>query len=344
MRPRIDLSLLRESLSNSAETTYFNDRLHEFTNRLLDAIDHVLANEATYGTDIVRAFTMHVQNAERYLSGSTTKESPYEIEYCLKLALRAQTKREFLITTALTGDHDFHFLPSDPWDFITKAISGFDTKGFDAALVQLGVPKIYSHKPLYCIPLYHELGHFIDVTHGLTRLSLITEPNLSPIIPSHRAEHFADLFAACYAGSSSIATLQTIAAGAGASATHPATVDRVSLVAKFLSGQSDPLIDMFQSLLNRLGAAPLSIAYRAPDLKKAFDDIRTYQIVDLAELHGIFESAWGYLVDALDNKSPPWAKSHLTDMEIDNVINDLTEKSIRSMSIKEKWASGATST
>jgi hypothetical protein len=115
-------------------------------------------------------------------------------------------------------------------------------------------------------------------------------------------------------------------------------------VRKFLAGQSDPLIDMFQNLLIRLGTGPLSIGYRVPDLRQSFDDIRTYQIVDEAELHGIFESAWSYLGDALDKRSPPWAKPHLTDGDIDRVINDLIEKSIRNMSIREKWASGATPT
>jgi hypothetical protein len=341
LRPKIDLYLLRDSLSECAEITYFSGGLHEFTTRLIDAINHVLANATTYGPDIVRAFALNVRAAERYLSGSTTKESPYEIEYCLKAALRTRTTREFLITTALTEDQNFHFLPSDPWQFIKKTITRFDAKGFDALLVQLGVPKIYSHKPIYCIPLYHELGHFVDFTTGITQFSLLKNPGLHPTNLFHRREHFADLFAACYVGSSSIRTLETIALGAAASLTHPATTDRVALVNKFLTGQTGGLIDAFQHSLSLLGGVPLSVVYRAPDVKQPFDDIRPYHIADSPELHGIFESAWTYLADALDNRSPPWVKPAFSESEIERVVNDLAEKSIRNMSIRERWASGS---
>jgi hypothetical protein len=341
LRPKVDLYLLRDSLAESAETTYFSGKLEEFTTHLIAAIDHVLANEGMYGPDTIRAFAFHVRNAERYLSGSTTKESPYEIEYCLNAALRGRTKREFLITTALTENQNFHFLPSDPWDFIKKTISGYDTRGFDAVLVQLGVPKIYSHKPLYCIPLYHELGHFVDIEHSVTPLSLLISPALPPVTPRHRAEHFADLFGACYVGTSSIKTLETIAPRAPSSATHPATSDRITLIQRFLASQPDPLIDLFQNALARLGMGPLQTVFQPPDLKAVFDDIRPYQIADQAELHGIFETAWDYLEDALETRAPPWVKPNTGDGEVERVINDLTEKSIRNMSVKERWASGA---
>jgi hypothetical protein len=335
---------LRDSLVASAEITYFSGRLHLFTTRLIEAIDHVLANAATYAPDTVRAFASHIRSAERYLSGSTTKDAPYEIEYCLRHALSARIKREFLITTALTDDQDFHFLPSDPWQFIVKTISGYDAKGFDALLVQLGVPRIYCHKPIFCIPLYHELGHFVDVHYRLTDYSLLAHASVHPSSQSHRHEHFADLFAACYVGSSSIETLKTIAPNNPTTSTHPSTADRVVLVEKLLSGQNDPLIEMFRGVMAKLGAGSLGPEFKAPTVKQSFDDIRTYRIADIPELHGIFESAWNYLSDALDTRSPPWVKSTFTEGDIEKVVNDLTEKSVRNKSIRERWASGATPT
>ena len=328
----------------SAETTYFSGRLHLFTTRLIEAIDHVLANEAAYAPDTIRAFASHIRSAERYLSGSTTKDAPYEIEYCLRHALSTRIKREFLITTALTDDQDFHFLPSDPWQFIVKTISGYDTKGFDALLVQLGVPRIYCHKPIFCIPLYHELGHFVDVHYRLTEYSLLTHAGVHPPLQSHRHEHFADLFAASYVGNSSVNTLKTIAPSDPTSSTHPSTADRIGLVEKLLSGQNDPLIEMFGDLMAKLGAGPLAPEFKAPSVKRSFDDVRTYQIADIPELHGIFESAWNYLGDALDARSPPWVKSTFTEGDIERVVNDLTEKSVRNKSIRERWASGASAT
>lgn len=169
MRPEIDLSLLRDSLIQLEETTYFSGRLHEFTQKLIAAISHVLDNATKYGPQTVRLFALHIRNAQRYLEGSTTKDAPYEMEYCLKTVLPHWVKRESLITTALTPGQDFHFLPADPWAFITNTIVDFDTGGFNPRLVLVGVPRLYVHKPLYCIPLYHELGHFVDMTLGVTK-------------------------------------------------------------------------------------------------------------------------------------------------------------------------------
>jgi hypothetical protein len=344
VRPRIDLFLLRDGLADCAETTYFSARLHEFTSRLIAAIDHVLKYEATYGADTVRLFAAHVRSVHRYLSGSTTKEALYEIEHCLKAALRVWTKREYLITTALTAEQDFHLRPADPWVFIKTTISDFDTAGFDALLVQLGVPRIYSHKPIYCIPLYHELGHFVDVTLGITRLSLLLlPPTGKPTIElSHRMEHFADLFAACYAGKSSILTLETIAPGESASTTHPATADRIAVVENFLNSRPAPVTDLFGRCLSMLSAPALKPMFRTPDIRNEYDDIRPYQIKSEEELHGLFDAAWTYLGEVLDEKrSPKWAKPNLTDADIERVINDLTEKSIRNHSVLERWAIGA---
>jgi hypothetical protein len=130
---------------------------------------------------------------------------------------------------------------------------------------------------------------------------------------------------------------------APASISHPSTADRAALVDKLLSGQSDPLIKVFQDSMARLGTGPLSVVFKAPPLKQTFDDIRTHRIADTSELHGIFESAWDYLAEALDTRSPPWIKSNFTEGEIERVVNDLTEKSIRNTSIRERWASGASS-
>ena len=157
-----------------------------------------------------------------YLAGSTTKEAPYEMEYRLHKALAPGVARDTVITTALTDHHDFHFAPADPWTFVTQYLTtvggnpGDDTNGYSPLLVQLGLPRLYRHKPIYCIPLYHELGHFVDELHGLTNLSAVIEPAMiatnhlpfpagTPIAfrnrveINHRKEYFSDLFGAAHA-------------------------------------------------------------------------------------------------------------------------------------------------
>jgi hypothetical protein len=341
LRPRIDLFLVRDSLRDYLETTYFSGKLHTFTARLIEAIEYVLDNQSSLNPDVVKDFSYHALMANRYLAGSTTKESPYELEYCLRAVIRKWSKRDCLITTALTDGRDFHFYPVDPWEFVKTALPNFDTKGFDAPLVQLGVPRIYSHKPLFCIPLYHELGHFVDISNSVVELSLLRQPATTPYEHAHRREHFADLFAAAYVGESSIRTLETIAPNHPATASHPATKDRVAMARDFLGGRLTPLIALFQGCLVQLGLPALKIEYSSPSIRDAFDDIRTFQISSEAELHGLFESAWKYFEDALDKRAAPWASTGMTDAEIERIVNDLTEKSIRNASIRERWSSGA---
>lgn len=341
MRPEIDLSLLRDSLTQLEETTYFSAKLHEFTHRLIGAINHVLSDLSRYDRSTIALFASHMRLAQRYLEGSTIKEAPYEMEYCLKAVLPHWVKRESLITTALTTAQDFHFAPADPWAFIRNTISGFDTAGFDALLVLVGVPKLYAHKPLYCIPLYHEVGHFVDMTLGVTQMSLLINSHAaSPFERSHRQEFFADLFAACYVGRASSEALQTIAPNNAASHSHPSTKDRVALVESFLRGSTHPYIELFQQSLQALKAPTLSTMSVAPNIKEALDDIRPYVIKNEAELHGLFESGWSYLDAALDRRGAPWAAT-LTAPDIERIVNDLIEKSFRNHSIKLRWENGA---
>ena len=342
MRPEIDLSLLRDSLIHLQETTYFSGRLHEFAQKLISVVEHVLNDPSRYGPQVVALFAANIRIAQHYLEGSTTKEAPYEMEFCLKAALPKWVKRESLITTALTAEQDFHFLPADPWTSIKNTITDFDAGGYDPLLVFVGVLRLYVHKPLYCIPLYHELGHFVDINLGITQYSLLLNPpTRHPLVErNHRQEHFADLFAACYVGRSSVSALETIAPDALDSNTHPATRSRVDLVEAFLRGETPHLVHLFQNYLTNLSAPSLEIMYNSPDLQASLDDIRPYVIKCERELHGVFESGWKYLVSALDNRSSPWATG-MPAASVERIVNDLIEKTIRNRSISERWSGGA---
>ena len=359
MRSRIDLYLLRDAINQLSEMTYFSKRLHDYAANVVKAIDYVLTNESDIAPDILRSFGRHVQRTYVYLAGSTTKEAPYEMEYCLAKALDRWVQRDTIITTALTNEHDFHLLPADPWGFIKSFLPGFDTQGYDPLLVQLGLPRLYRHKPLYCLPLYHELGHFVDEQSTVTSLSMVAEPALIAIerlglgaeytdeqkqrVESrHRKEYFSDLFAAAHVGRPSVETLVTIAPSATASATHPSTADRVELVDIFLDGRTTPLIDLFQQCLTQQDKPALTKIFTLPTMSTAFDDLRPYETADEPELHGTLSAAWTYLNDCLDNRRRPWIRPAMSDADIERITNDLTEKTIRNASIRERWTNGAT--
>lgn len=364
MRSKTDLYLLRDAIGHLAETTYFSRRLHELTEKVVEVIDYVLANERVIAPDIVNGFRRTMHQTHVYLAGSTTKEAPYEMEYCLQKALGPWVMRDTIITTALTNHHDFHFAPADPWSFVKQYLAtvgggaGYDTAGYDPLLVQLGLPRLYRHKPIYCLSLYHELGHFVDELYGVTNLSAVLEPGMlatghlafdpgmslpqrDKIERNHRKEYFCDLFGAAYAGRAFVETLQTIAPTNPPSLSHPATADRVASIDTFLNGASTPLIDLFQRCLAQQRLPALSVRFQLPVLAVPYDDLRPYQVQDERELHGALGAAWSYLSDCLDRRRAPWITATTTDAEIERIANDLTEKTLRNASIRERWANGA---
>jgi hypothetical protein len=104
-----DLYLLRDSLVQLGETSYFSKRLESYTSGLLEVVNHVLDAPGSYPQAIVQQFSAVIWKAYKYLSGSTSKEIPYEMEFSLQAALKDWVPRDCVITTALVHDKDFHF-------------------------------------------------------------------------------------------------------------------------------------------------------------------------------------------------------------------------------------------
>ena len=340
LRPRIDLNLIAQSLKQLNDSSYFEQRLHEFTDHLVSAIEHVLSSPGLYAPAIEAEFAAQMRDVQAYLSGSTTNEIPYEVVYCLGDALRRWEARNTIILTQITEGHNFHFRPSDPWQFVRTTLTDFDSSGFDALLVLIGVPRLYAHKPLFCIPLYHELGHFVDFTLKISETSLLLHP--LPGFPfdialSHRREHFADLFSSCFVGRSSVAALEIIAPSHPASRTHPGTVDRVAVVEAFLTSASDPMVDLFNDTLQRRVLPVLAKIYKIVSISDDFDDLRTHSPDSIEAVHGMLESAWNYMFDVIDNQRNPWQIDGASEGAIETMVNDLTEKSIRNFSIRTNW-------
>ncbi len=346
MHPRTDLALLAESLTQLSKTPYFNRALEKHADTLIDVIKHALSLSPAYDDEILRTFTDKVWTCHRYLQGSTTKEAPYELEYCMRHAIKDWLADPCIVATALTDEKDFHLKPGDPWEWVVTTMDRFEGKLPNEKLIFIGVPRIYKHMPLFCAALYHELGHFVDLTRNVSGTTMLTqpEPNATPEmlehILSHRREHFADLFAACYVGPAIVDTLYAINPNAEISLSHPSTAKRMGIVQAFLDGDEIGALGMFQDALKSLGLPPLQPRYRVPSIDDAFDDIRPYAISDTEELHGMFAAGWSYLGRIKSGGGPEWASGggHLDAVRI---VNDLIEKSIRNASIRDLWKRGA---
>jgi hypothetical protein len=343
LHPQTDLSLLLESLTNLSRTPYFNRALVEHTRALISVVQHVLDASPRYDDEIVRGLVDKVWTAHRYLQGSTTKESPYEIEYCLRFAIAEWVPQPCLVTTALTDEKDFHLKLGDPWDYVRATLPKYTKALPKSRLIFIGVPRLYKSMPLFCCALYHELGHFVDVMGQLTESTKLLSPipdnvpdTFHPYMYAYRQEHFADLFAACYVGSAIGDSLDALNPLAGFSETHPATSNRLEVIETFLKGEEVDVLDMFQDALKRRGMPVLAQRFEVTDIEAAFDDMRPCVLDGPQQLHGIFPAGWSYMMKALQGDGATWTKG-AKPLEIIRIINDLSEKSIRNASIRQLW-------
>ena len=344
MHPQTDLSLLLESLAHLSRSPYFNRALEDHTRALIDVAEHVLGASPRYDDEIVRGLVDKIWITHRYLQGSTTKESPYEIEYCLRFAIAEWVPHPCLVTTALTDEKDFHLKLGDPWDYVRTTLPNYDKPLPDSRLIFIGVPRLYKSMPLFCCALYHELGHFVDMMGELTKTTLLLHPfpedyseNIQAIMTAYRQEHFADLFAACYVGSAIGDSLHALNPLAEFSVTHPATEDRIDVIRGFLKGEQSDVLAMFQDALGRRGMPALGQRFEAPAIEPAFDDMRPHALASTAQLHGIFPAGWSYMAKALRGEGATWTTG-AKPLEMIRIINDLAEKSIRNASLRQLWA------
>lgn len=353
MTPSVNLHILAKRFTQLSKSAYFDPAFREFARRTVDVTLHVLDNPGAYPDEIVRAFERHVWRVMQFVQGSRAKDAPHETQYALRKALSHWISNDsVLISSAALEGFEFFLAPEDIWEFVAASINGYDTKGYKPLVVRIGSPEAFKHRPLYCIPLFHELGHFVDEQLKITELSLIMHPiTQTPagidaeawkfLNRRHRMEHFADLFGAVYCGVATNESLLAIAPNNPDSYTHPSTAKRVSLVNDFLSGKSNPMVDVLQSAcLARTGKA-LAPRFALPDLPASFDRVLTHRVTSDEELFGVFQVGWHYLKEQLEKRAAPWVDGNSTVPEIEGTVNDLTEKSIRNYEIRERWDSGA---
>ncbi len=351
MTPIVNLHILAKRFSELSRSAFFDSSFQEFSERTISAIRHVIEDPSQYPDDVVRQFESHVWRVMQFVSGSRTNDAPHETQYVLRCALKDWLQDDVLVSSAALEDKNFFLNTEDLWDFIANTLSNFDAQGYKPLFVRIGSPAAYKHKPTFCIPLFHELGHFIDYYFGITKISLLLTP-IGPIPHGsglnsqqwqfvnerHRMEHFADLFSACYCGEASKKSLLAIAPNNGDSATHPATVKRVAMIDAFLSNGTNPMIDLLQNATQARTKQRLKTKFSEPNVAGSFDDVLTYRIADTAELFGIFHASWEYLFDQVSNRSASWIDDSVTTHGIELTVNDLTEKSIRNFEIRERWS------
>ncbi len=152
---------------------------------------------------------------------------------------------------------------------------------------------------------------------------------------AHRQEYFADLFSAAHVGTAASGFLQEFCPSNKMGASHPSTAARLTLMNDFLAGTANPIVDLFQSALAARGLPPLAPAFAPVSLTQCFGNVRPFTPSSDAELFGLFQAGWIFLMEQWSAASGSWQR--LAEDDRVRVANDLTEKSIRNRMLVEDW-------
>ncbi|AYH46340.1 hypothetical protein B6N31_00665 [Dickeya fangzhongdai] len=356
------LTLVRNKLREISESPYFSKDLQLYLAQLRKVADKLCDGHGTIDDQTIVLCTRFITDAVNFFNSSTTKKIPYEIVYCLNDACQKWISDKTLITTALSPDiTGFYFKPvnKDFYVFFEKELD----VSFDAELIQISLPEIYRRRPLCSTPLYHELGHYIDLSRGISEIASLYfrgkddgilpfldgkskwEDNEKNIWLNHCQEYFADLFSAQFVGRSGIDFLQKLAGSDPSSHSHPSTKNRIKIVEDFLSQTKNAVVDMFNVVISefhkdqKLLCPCLSLPLHSQSVSSSFDNVRPFKIADKNEMHTFINNSWHYLCETWENPTGVW--TGLSKENIEKTINDLTEKSIRNIMVVEKWSTYA---
>lgn len=231
------------------------------------------------------------------------------------------------------------------------------------SLVQIGLPRFYRNSPILLIPLFHEIGHFIDkhyqITHRVT-IHLNLSKTLDVVFPflkninhmpflaamearemasNHAAEFFADLLAAIYVGPAISEFLVSMAGEQPASFSHPSSSSRSEIVDCMLTKKQHPFVEAVQEVLAKLKLPMLEARWSPIDLIKWLNVMRPPHVENDGQLFGLFCEGWqvGNNLEG-SGTSEPWTS--MSNGKQFSAINDLIQKAIRNYSIRTQWRDG----
>lgn len=357
-----NLRLLLAQLDGLAETPYFSSDLDQYINELRAVLAELLSRLESrppmVDQNLAQSIAREVWRLTQFLTGSTAKQIPYEVVYAIQNAAKDWRTNNLLITTAIIQEANFYFLGSNR-EFFRSIERELGIK-INYQPVQIALPYIYRHKPLFCVPLFHEFGHFVDRDNGIVTISLLSSPeNVGPDLPDvlpsseiaklsgrereylksvvmmHRKEYFADLVSVAYVGEAMLGFIKEFIPNNPKSDSHPSSAARLKLMTDFMNGTHNPIINLFQEALSRRGFQPLTKRFQSVPIDDAFANVRPCQLNSGQDVFGLFESGWIFLQRMVDNPIGLW--STLSEAEIERIANDLTEKSIRNRMIVEGW-------
>lgn len=186
---------------------------------------------------------------------------------------------------------------------------GFNIR-YDHGLIHISQPRFFTNDFLSSIPVYHELGHFIDSNYGISRYA-VDDPSFKPQkydstnyskhqLYSYMAEHFADLFSAQYLTNLMVKVLNFISFGNSESFDHPSTDNRISIIEAFISGTGTPedleIVSQLKKATKvqtkrKLNERDLIIREKIPS-SNPFELDKQVKLSEPHEVHALYSFGW----------------------------------------------------
>ena len=270
-----------------------------------------------------------------FLSYKNRSEIPKRLIFCLNQALNewipGGAEKYFIVVSYNKKLDDFSMRAFSEAKLTLiqgnmKLLFDFD---YSQSLIQISKPKFLANDYLSSIPIYHEMGHFIDRNFQIV-ITLVKERRLEALkIPNlHFTEFFSDLFAAQYIGRSAIAPLDESVTTI--SFTHPSNALRVEVVNAFIEGTGTPLCMAIINELKRVTlirtGLNLEIRYEnLEDIENPFIQLTPMIISSSKKLHALFNIGWQHWMDpnsVIRRKHPKYQKCNV-------VVNRLIRDSIK---------------
>jgi hypothetical protein len=276
-----------------------------------------------------------VYYAVEYLDYKSESEIPKRLIFCLNKILDEWipngTSDYYIVVSYNKTPADFFIKRYDQENLnkvklVLNQVFNFD---YSQSLIQISKPRFLANDYLSSIPVYHELGHFVEQNFQIVK-ALSREPHFSTlgISSTHFTEFFADLFAAQYIGRSAIAPLDE--SKTTETQTHPSNSLRVEVVNAFIEGTGTPRCMTIISELDRIAhirtGMNLEVRYEnLADAENPFIDLTPKVIGEPSKLHVLFNAGWQNWMDPnslLRQRYPQYP-------ECSKIINRLIRNSIK---------------
>lgn len=338
--PKLELQIAQvERLIAHSRSKFSNKKKEHIYDNMLLLFDNIKKSDYSKFSSEILAYTKVALNiifyAIEFLDYKRENEIPKRLIYCLNKVLDqwiTDGTKKYFIVVSYNNTPDNFFVQAYNQEYLNglnhllKSLFKVDCP---QSLIQISKPKFFINDHLSSIPVYHELGHFIDKNNQIN-FYLSRKPDFKTLSVSHKhfTEFFADLFAAQYIGKSAVATLDETKTATTES--HPSNSKRVEVVNTFIEGTGPAdcmkiVAELKQATLDRTNLE-LKIRYEhLKDDENPLLSLTPELIINANKIHSLFSSGWEHWL----NPESAVRKKYPAPSECSKFINCLINQSIR---------------